>query len=307
MRSLVPTLAACIAVSLATTTVWADVVGVYQNGKNASDTMTIYYRDDQNVKVDVGDGSYMLVTGSNAYMVQQQGSGMIATDMDEMGAMLKQSGLGAGNMPTADASMANVQIKKTGRSESVAGYEGEVFEVTSDGKTTEYVGSSDKDIVALNRAFLVMGKRMSQSFGRNDGAAMDRAVKMAQAQGMGGMLRSGDDMHLASVTKKDLGSGFYKLPAGTTIQAIPNMAEMGGPNGMPNMGEIMRQAQDSANQGQVRAQQQQQQQQQHVDDARQQVDPATGIAKSAADAAQQETENQVRESVQNAIRGLFGR
>jgi hypothetical protein len=271
----------------------ADLVGSYQTGAGSSDTMTVYYRNDQAVRVDVGEGRYMLITGSNVYMVENEGGRTTAVDMDQMGAALQRSGMTAQAPATGANADGNVSFRKTGRTETVAGYKGQVFEVTADGKTTEYVGSNDADVVALGRAFLVMGKRMSRSFGRNDSAAMDRAVRTAQAEGVGGMLRSGNDVRLTSVTKKDVDAAFYQLPANANVQAVPDMGNVG------NMGDMMRQAQESAARS-SQAQMQQQQQQQ-------QANPAAGIAGEAARAAQEETQNQVRESVQNAIRGLFGR
>jgi len=70
----------------------ADLVGSYQTGAGSSDTMTVYYRNDQAVRVDVGEGRYMLITGSNVYMVENEGGRTTAVDMDQMGAALQRSG-----------------------------------------------------------------------------------------------------------------------------------------------------------------------------------------------------------------------
>ena len=237
------TMAAFAAIFLPAAGADADLVGTYESGGGRDKhTMTIYYRDDQNLRIEMQEGAYMLVTGPNVYMVQNRGGRTSATDMDQMGAMMQKSGIGGAQAAPADHG--DVTFNKTGRTETVAGYKGEVFEVISNGEKIEYVGSNDKDIVALNRAFLVMGKRMSRSFGR-DTAGMDAAVRAAEAEGMGGMLRAGDDMRLTSVTKKDVDAGFYKLPPNTVIEAVPDM------------GDIMRQAEEARRASEKQMQQQQ--------------------------------------------------
>ena len=262
----------------------ADVVGTYSTGKK-SDKMTIYYKNDDSIRIAVAAESYMLITDQKVYMVSQHNGKTTAMDMDKLGELSKQMG---GMRPKVEAPHANkndTTFKKTGRTETIAGYKGDVYEVTTDGTTQEFVATKDKDVVTLNKAFYQMARRMSESLGQNRAQELDATIRMAEAEKMGGMLRFSNDMVLQSLTKQEMGAEFYKLPAGSELQEMPDI---------PDMNNIMKQAEAAAAEQRAAAKSQQ-------------PDVASEMANEASDAARDETKNQIRDGVQSAIRGLFGK
>lgn len=276
-------IAALITVSFIATSAFADIVGTYATGKRSDDKMTIYYKNDDNIRIAVAPGTYMLVTSDKVYSVTNDDGKIMVMDMEQVGKLTKQF---EGMRPKTDNAHAKpsgkTTFKKTGKTETVAGYEGNVYEATTDGRTDEFVASRDKDVVALNKAFFQMAKRMSQTLGQNRAEELDNTMRMAEAEKMGGMLRFGDDMVLQSLTKQDMGSDFYKLPAGAE------------PQEMPDMNNIMKQAEAARAQNEAAMQQKQD-------------NVAKEMGDEASDAARDETKKQIRDGVQNAIRGLFGK
>lgn len=264
----------------------ADVVGTYATGKKSDDKMTIYYKNDDAIRIAVGHGTYMLVTADKVYSVTDNDGKLMVMDMDQVGQFAKQfEGMRPKTENAAPKPSNMPTFKKTGRTETIAGYEGDVYSVTADGRTEEFVASQNKDVIALNNAFFQMAKRMSQTLGQDRAEQLDATMRMAEAKKMGGMLRYSDDMVLQSLTKQDMGADFYKLPAGAQ------------PQEMPDMNNIMKQAEAARAQNQA-AMQKQQQQQENV---------GKEMADEASDAARDETKKQIRDGVQNAIKGLFGK
>jgi hypothetical protein len=274
--------ATLITVSLITTSAFADIVGTYATGKRSDDKMTIYYKNDDNIRIAVGHGTYMLVTADKVYSVTNNDGKVMVMDMDQVGQFAKQfEGMSPKVENAHPAPSSKPTFKKTGRTETIAGYEGDVYEVTTDGRTDQFVASRNKDVVALNNAFFQMAKRMSQTLGQNRAEELDSTMRMAEAEKMGGMLRFGDDMVLQSLTKQDMGSDFYKLPAGAQ------------PQEMPDMDNIMKQAEAARAQNEAAMQ-------------KKQDNVAKEMGDEASDAARDETKKQIRDGVQSAIRGLFG-
>lgn len=218
----------------------ADTVATYlmQGDKNARQ-MTVSYKNEQSVRMDVGEGNYMLVSGSKVYMVSNRNGEITAVDMDSMPKF--------GAMPKTESKPTDAKVTKTGRTETIAGVPGEVWEmVDAEGKKHEMVVSTDKRVQGIGKAFLAFAKRMNQAIGGH--ASLNDALREAQRQGGGGaMLRADQAMVLQSVTDKSLPAGHYQLPAGAQVQQIPKMPAGGGmpqmdPATMKKMQEAMQKA-----------------------------------------------------------------
>lgn len=209
----------------------ADTIGTYAAGDaQQTQEMTISYKDDQHVRMDVGQGNYLLMTGARAYMVSNQGGRLMAIDMDSIPKFA---------IPKAKpVNLADFRITKTTRTETIAGIQGDVYEITYDNQKHETVLSPDKRALGLNKAFLAMAKRLAQSLGADTAAEIELATREAQKHGYGGLLRSDRNLVLQSVADKTMPAGYYELPPGVAPMQLPKMPQM-DPSAMQQMQRLM--------------------------------------------------------------------
>lgn len=221
-------------------TALADTVGTYllaSEGK--SQTMTVSYKNDQSIRMDVGQGTYMLVSGAKVYMVTSQGGQTTVVDMDTLPKFAVPQG-------KATEAQGKAKVTKTGRTETIAGVKGDVWEIVADGQKHEAVISTDKRVQGLNKAFNALARRMGQALGGDSARQIELALAEAQKHGTGGLLRSDRNMVLQSVSERSLPSSHYQLPAGAkpmTMPAMPDMSKMPGmdPAAMKQMQQQMQQ------------------------------------------------------------------
>lgn len=245
---------------LFTATALADVTATYQLEDNQR--MSISVRDERHVRMDIAADTFLLLKGDKTYSVRKDGNRWVAMDMAEMKNLF-------GNLPFDDADYEDdddsdeVKIRDTGRTETVVGYRGKVFEVVSEDEKTEVVMTDHKDLVGVT---LGMGRLSMQNLS-NMGLAKDFSAasleKMFPA-GYAGMLRQGREMVLVSVDKTSKGSGYFDLPPGTVMESIPGMGKGGNNMGLPpgmnmedmqkQMGEAMKQMEDAMKQMQQQMQ-----------------------------------------------------
>lgn len=206
----------------------ADIVGSWKVADNQN--ITLYYQDDNHIRMDVGHGSYMLIIGDKAYSVTNQGGQKMVMDMAAMGSAMKAFGGSAIKQAEDKAKQYDpdsVSYKKTGKQETIAGYKGSVYKMSVKGpkgvETEEFVASQDKDVVLLQKAFMTMSQRMAQSvMGKDSMESFNRAADMAEAKNMGGMLRYGKQMVLQSLENKDLPDSTYAIPKDAMMMNIPS-------------------------------------------------------------------------------------
>lgn len=228
-------LALAVALAAAPLAALADTVGTYltSDGQHQQ-TMTISYKNDQAIRMDVGQGTYMLVTGPKVYTVTNQGGQLTVIDMDSMpklkGAVAK------------DINPANSKVTKTGRTETIAGIKGDVYEITYENQKHEAVMSADKRAQALNKAFVAIAKRMGETLGADTAAQINLALEQAKKYGNLGLLRSDRNFVLQSVGDKSLPASHYELPKGAAPMQIPKMPQF-DPAQMQQMQQQMLQMQ----------------------------------------------------------------
>jgi hypothetical protein len=283
MRSILVVLALLVTIG----TAWADVVGTWKTGQNQ--TLKVSYRDKDNIRMDAGAEGYMLVTGDKVYMVSQRDGKWTAMDMDEMGQMMKLFGHQA--QAATGKSAGKTSFKPTGRKETVAGYKGEVYRVIhtdSSGKKheQEVVLSNHPDVKELNQSWVVLASRMAQIMGKDAAAELKQATEAAREQGVGGMIRAGDDMVLQSLEKKSLKASHYKLPKGVEMAQMPNMGGGAAPQA-GGQGTYGGSQQPSA-----------------AGEAGQD-DFVSDTTDEFADAAKDEAKESAKDSMRKAIRGLW--
>lgn len=209
----------------------ADVVGSW--GVGQGNAIKVYYKDDNHIRMDVGNGSYMLIIKDKAYTVVDQGGQKMVMDVDAMGSAMKMMGGMAMQQAKSQIDQydpESVQYKKTNRTETIAGYKGTVYQVSVKGpkgiETSEMVASNHKDVVTLQKAFHKISQRMAQSI--MDKSALDgvnKAADLAAEKGIGGMLRYNQEMTLQSLQNKDLPDEIFQLPKGAVQMSIPSFGQ----------------------------------------------------------------------------------
>lgn len=204
----------------------SDVIATY---KYSDGTMvTICTRDDTHVRLDTSAESYMLLSGGKVYAVSKADDGTwTAMDMDKMKSMAGNMG---GSMFGGGKAEYDVRYEKTGKTEKIAGYTGNVYTavVYEDGKVVsrdEMVLSDHDNMKKLSAAWLAMAERLA-----NMNASFSDSIQEAKKMGYGGVLRYNNDMRLASLKVKDLDSAYYQLPKGTKQMEMPTQAEQSSGN-----------------------------------------------------------------------------
>lgn len=150
----------------------------------------------------------------------------------EMGSMMKQLGK---SMPMAQAPGTGpddvsrfVGIKKTGRSETVAGIKGEVHEVQYEDEkgrlvTEEAVLTGDSRAREMRQAMELMSQTMRAAVNRPETAA---EKKMMAAYADQGVLRYGNSFRVVSLSDDTPPASRFELPAKPT--QMPNLGELLG-------------------------------------------------------------------------------
>lgn len=201
--------------------------GIAWAGGNATwsadgQSMSIAWRDAQTVRMEVQGGDYMLVRGGKAYMISHRGGQPMVIDLSAMRqAMDQMAGSPGPAAPAAGPSGGDilVEIEATGRKETVAGIDGEVYRIVyrddSGQGTREMVLSEDPLAVEMTQAWFATIQALS---GGNGGA--DRMDRELAERGLG-LLRAGDDFKVSSVSAETRAAGDFELPA--EPQAMPGM------------------------------------------------------------------------------------
>lgn len=206
---------------------YGEVVGTWK--VEGSTPFKVYYKNDKRLRMDVGNGTYMLVVDDKAYSVMNQGGQLMVMDMSAMGGAMQAFGgmaMGQAQSQAEKYDPNSVTINKTGKTEVIAGIKGDVYKVTVKGpngmETTEFVASTNKEVVTLQKAFHLISQRMAQSM-MNDKmlAGFDRYTDMVEERNIGGMMRYGNHMTLQSVANEDVPDTLFEIPKNATMMSIP--------------------------------------------------------------------------------------
>ena len=195
---------------------------------------TLSYEDKQHMRIELGKGHEVLINGSKSHLVTRQGGQRIAMDLANMGGALEVFGgmmMQNAQQRVNDFQGSKVQFRKTDRVERIAGYRGEVYEVrlisTKGTEQHEIVVSKHPDILALQAAFLELGKRASKIVPNNQGlGTMNYFSRQAQSVGIGGVLRYGSDLTLRNVKQKKLAVNAFQLPHDVALITLPVFPSM---------------------------------------------------------------------------------
>ncbi|MEQ8802825.1 hypothetical protein [Haliea sp.] len=177
--------------------------------------MSFEYEGDQ-LRINMNqENSYMLVRGEQIYAVTDNDGEIMVIDVKQTLSMF-------GNMAQSaipDMAAVNVEsLEATGRSETVAGIPGEVYNLKytdQEGRRQEsdMVLSSDRRAMGFRDAVHRMASTMSSMLAQQ--GTHDRL--QAQLDGMNlGVLRYGEDMRVTAITETQVADARFVLPAEPT-------------------------------------------------------------------------------------------
>lgn len=271
----------------------ADVTGNFE--ADGMETVRIEYRDDDHVRMQTPDGSYIVVTGGEGYMVSREGGEWLVYALDDFRQMFESIGIGGPDGADFSAMMdmdeSAYQMRDTGRSETIAGIRGNVHEVImSDGWDEEVTGevvlTDNRDAVDVYRGMLRITRLMGEMAGQQ---GMDSLMAGMYGLQDRAILRADDDWRLASIERNAIPSNAFTLPAEPS--EIPGMAGLFGGNGNEGQAADIGAAisgwlnQEAENVGRT----------------------AGDETRSIADEAEDEARDSVTDSIRRGVRGLFDR
>lgn len=176
--------------------------------ESGSTVMNVSWSGDGALRMDTSDSpGHFIVRDGKAYMVMQQGGRTLVMDL---ASMMKMAAGQSGGLPSGNSFGRVESITATGASETVAGIEGRVYEVTwtdGDGKrrSGEVVLTDDPLVAEMTQAYLAAVQAMS--------GADTTAYRQSLPEGERGLLRSGDDFRIESISGDAPAADAFELPA----------------------------------------------------------------------------------------------
>lgn len=217
----------------------AGVVTLEDSSGSRLDRTTFEYLDQHTARLNYGSSDrdgYMLIRDGKAYAVSYDDGKPVVMDMAEMATFARQMGNQMGQQPQATMGADRVEdfqsMKKTGRRETVAGIEGDVYQVSwrENGKlkSEEVVLSEDPRAVEFTEAFISATRTLGQTTKTEHAMADTDSLFGRLQRDRLGMLRFGSDTRVAAFQDGAERSRF-ELPAPVT--SMQDMMYGGGAAG----------------------------------------------------------------------------
>ena len=218
----IPTFLAAAAVLLPTAA-WAggsaviETSGARAAGMQMSGSeIHVQWQDDDTVRVEnAGEDSYIIADDGKAYSVTMTDGRPQVMDMGGMLQMMRARSGGAKD-PVGEGAFGSIDsVEPTGETETVAGIEGRVYRVTAtDGsggtRTETMVLTDDPRVVGMTRAYL---GSIAAMFGSSDGAGSLSQWQDGLPGDDKGLLRSGHDFRVTSISGGEPSPDAFELPA----------------------------------------------------------------------------------------------
>ncbi len=280
----------------------AGVTAVFEDGDG--ERVTIEYRDQDHVRLESAEGSFVVVTDGEGYVVNREGGQWQVFAMADVAAMAGDLG-----QMTREDREGELRFRDTGRHENVAGIRGEVHEVIkSDDRSGEQVVgemvlSDDADAVAIYRGLMRITEMMGAMSGQEgiDDDLLGTYVAEERA-----ILRADDAWRLISIERSSIPDRHFTLPAEPM-----EMPGFGAPGYGPAPGQAPRSAPGAQAPRSAPGAQAPGRDRSQAEERGWLQKETEDLGKSAADEARDETRRGVKEEVQEGvregIRGLFGR
>lgn len=192
----------------------ADIKGSYELSKGTP--LTLAFRDPQHMQVASGADKAVLVKGDETWALKRQSDGWLAVDVKSAGgllAALKKS-------HEKEIPSGPLQLRALNRKETVAGYQGDVFELSDGQRQTEIVLTDNPDVLALTNAWRSMAGRVAENLEQRDIDRLQQALAVIPQTGKGGLLRQGDNLKLTAISKQ-VNAADLDFPAGTQTLKLP--------------------------------------------------------------------------------------
>lgn len=176
---------------------------------------TIAWMNSNTIRVDMpaAEGGYMIARDGKVYMVSTESAGGMPPVM-EIGGMMQgfaEMGNSAEDDHAGPLAKHITSIKATGKKETVAGIDGDVYELTTTDKqgkseTMRAVFTDDPLAVEMTAAFIAFSETMV-------GAETIAEFTSALPKNKGGLLRMGDEMVVQSIVADPPSASAFELPA----------------------------------------------------------------------------------------------
>lgn len=200
---------------LISTAAHAELKGSYvlQQGKK---TLDLYYLDDHHMRANLADQQQLVLKGTESWLLHRQGEQWLAVDADQAAALLQATH----GEEINKQQIGPVQLRDTGRAETVAGYAGKVFELRVGDNISEVVLTDNPDVLALTNGWRTLALKLSRSLGAKQSQQLQQALAQIPQRGMGGLLRQGKDLTLVAIDK---GAGARDVDFPTNTQVLPKL------------------------------------------------------------------------------------
>lgn len=202
-----------VAAMLLTAPAWADITAVYAMA--GGDQLRVEYRDAANFRVGTDADHYQLMLDGRLYAVVE---GQLI-DVDSVSQQIRAVGADtflAGLLGDATSDVpTDVSVRSLGRQETVAGYQGDVYEAlarTSNGEQrAELVVTNNPDLKAVQDALMKVAKEAVAAIGAKS-SPYARPLEQVEQQHLGGLLRYGEELRLVSLDRTPIAAGRIELP-----------------------------------------------------------------------------------------------
>lgn len=194
----------------------AELKGIYQLPKEK--TLTLSVRDDRHMLAAVDDDKRLLLKGADTWVLKRQSDHWLALNANNAGGLL------AALQKKHDTKLPDgpLELRPLNRKETVAGYVGDVYELSDGEKKYEVVLTDNAEVVALTNAWRTMAKRVAEHLDQRNIERLQQALAAIPSKGKGGLLRQGDNLKLAGVEKK-VSAAEFELPANAQMLSLPDM------------------------------------------------------------------------------------
>jgi hypothetical protein len=191
-----------------TATALADGQAVIRSGNAGQAAATTISWQDDKVRLDVpGEDAYMLVLDGRGYSVARTGGQTMVMDLSSM-PQFGPGGMGQGAPATSDVARIT-RLEATGREETVAGIEGEIYEMSwTDAKGRENHGEAvltdDSRVREMQQAFWTFSRAITRQ--------QEEIGARLRAEGLA-MLRLDDQFLVEEIRADSRPAGDFELPA----------------------------------------------------------------------------------------------
>lgn len=215
----------------------ADVTSVFN--ANSASQVTIEYRDDNHVRMNAANGSYLIITGGQGYVAAQQGNTWAVFAFRDMATMISQLGAGLGAIEFGGDEFSildmneTTEVNRTSRRETVAGIPGDVYQFTTTDSSgyrdvSELVMSNHPDALDAYRGLMRISTMMGELVGiQGFDTLMDDRYGLADQA----VLRADGEWVLSSLSRANIPDSSFVLPASPT-----NLSALSGLSGAQTLG-----------------------------------------------------------------------